>query len=147
MAFLDFIKNRDVQRPAAEQQSQQSRDETYKQKMTREVGEDKASAKPITHLPKEHQTRVDAVKAEMEKVSQQSPVNQTAVTQPPPDSTDNQQPMRQPMVNQDKPAPNLSPTTAQAGVTMKDVKGPSSPAETPSPSQQTIARRPPSWER
>jgi hypothetical protein len=55
------------------------------------------------------------------------------------------------MMSQDKPAPNLSPTSAQDGIPMKDVEGPGAPATTPAKTQeqerQTIARPAPSWER
>ena len=52
---------------------------------------------------------------------------------------------------QDKPAPDLSPTSAQDGIPMKDVERSGPPAATPARSQdqerQTIARPAPSWER
>jgi len=63
--------------------------------------------------------------------------------------------MRQNMTSQDKAAPALSPTSAQQGKTANEQDGPAPSEDASSKSQessqeqtrQTIARRPPSWER
>jgi hypothetical protein len=63
--------------------------------------------------------------------------------------------MRQNMTGQDKAAPALTPTSAQAGQpsTEKKVPSPSNNAPAKAPqkdgarSPQTVPRRPPSWER
>jgi hypothetical protein len=62
--------------------------------------------------------------------------------------------MRQNMTGQEKAAPALSPTSTQAGKTAekggpappeeRGAKGPEKPSARP---QQTVPRRPPSWER
>ena len=148
MALLDFIKNRHSQQQGGEKQSQQQQPETAKQMYGREAAEEKAAAKPISQIPDEQKARVDKVGADLQKAFQ-TPGTENAPSSPT-DSTDSAQPMRQPMMNQDKAAPSLSPTSAQAGT-------PSTEQESAAPSQdnqaksqgrpQTIARTTPSWER
>ena len=41
MAFLDFIKNRDLQRPAAEQQSQQQKPDNAREYFSRQDAQEK----------------------------------------------------------------------------------------------------------
>ena len=139
MALLDFIKNRGAQQPAPEQQTQQSSPENAKQMYTREAAEQKASAKPLALNAKDNAATKDA--GDLFRQGTQS--NEQAVSSPTPATTDSntapQQPMVQPSMNQDKDAPALSPTSAQAagreseqGVSVSEA---SSPSQTPSPAR------------
>jgi hypothetical protein len=148
MSLLDFIKNRQTQQPAAEQQSQQQQPETAKQMYGREAVEEKAAAKPISQISNEQMARVDKVGADLQK-SFQTPGAESAPSSPT-DGTDSAQPMRQPMMNQDNAAPALSPTSAQAGMTATEQESTSPSQDSQAKSQsrpQTIARTTPSWER
>lgn len=157
MGFLDFIKNRQGQSPAAEQQSQQQKPETYKEAKTQEAMRDKAALKPIDGLPAQPRADLEEVKARMEKASQH--LNQNAPTPAPAqaDSSNNSpEAQRQMTTGQDKAAPPQSPTSAEVGKTAKEQEAaaPSNDAGAKSPQQSaertrptTIARRPPSWER
>lgn len=149
MSFLDFIKNRQTQQPAAEQQSRQQQPETAKQMYGREAAEEKAAAKPISQISDEQKARVDKVGADLQKAFQ-TPGTEKSAPSSPTDSTDSAQPMRQTMMNQDKAAPSLSPTSAQAGTpaTEQESTSPSQDSQAKSQSRpQTIARTTPSWER
>jgi hypothetical protein len=156
MAFLDFINNRQGQRPAGEQQSQQQKPDTYKQAKTREAVEDKAALKPLDKLPEQPRADLNEVKARMEKASQQLNQNAPAPAPSQADSTnDSREAQRQMMTSQDKAAPDLSPTSAQRGATAKEQDASKPSQEPPSKTQeqpkersrQTIARPRPSYER
>lgn len=144
MAFLSFIKDRQGQQPAAEQQ----KPETAKQMYTRQASEEKTAAKPIRQISDEQKARVDKVGADLQKSIRTSDMENPPSI--PTDGTDNAQPMRQPMMNQGKAAPSLSPTSAQAGTLAaeKESASPSLDSQAKSQSRpQTIARTTPSWER
>ena len=152
MAILDFIKNR-RQQP---EQSQNQKPETAKEMYARESVQDKAALKPIDRLPEQPRAELAEVKARLEIGTQH--LNQNAQTPAPSqaDSTNNSpEAARQMMSGQEKAAPALSPTSGQLGKTANEQAG-SSPSNDVSEkareqsterTRQTIARRPPSWER
>jgi hypothetical protein len=146
MAFLDFIKNR--QQPSQET-SAAPKPETAKEMYTRQAEQDRGSVKPVESMAPDQQARVEAVKSNLQKASLHVGTEAPATSAP--DATANPQPMRQNMMSQENAAPDMSPTSAQAGGRAVDVEGPSAPSATPSKSQsqapQTVERRPPSWER
>jgi hypothetical protein len=153
MALLDFIKNRGGQNSAPEQQSQQQQPETAKQMYTRQAAEEPAKAKPIAQIPPDQKARVESVKSDLQKATQVQGQSSEAPITAPQDSATSPQPMAQKSMGQDNVAPALSPTSAKDGVRPSDDKQ-NAPSETLSrseesaqPSRQTIARRPPSWER
>ena len=154
MALLDFIKNRNNgQQQAAAENTQPQKAETAKEMYTREAAQDKANAKPLDTMPADQQAKALAVKERLEKATQHRESNAPAPSPTPSDSASSPQTGRQNMTGQDRAAPALSPTTEQAGKTKSEVpdKSAESPAKSPAPSsdrsQQTMARRPPSWER
>ena len=154
MGFLDFIRNRQGQRPAAEPQSQQQKPETAKEMYTRQASQETPAAKPLNQqISPEQMARVDAVKADLQKATQQ-PGPETPPTTPTPSGAANPQPMQQNMMNQDNAAPDLSPTSAQAGSRAMDQEAPASSGQSQPQAQEqsqerpkTFPRRPPSWER
>ena len=155
MAFLDFINNRQGQRPAGEQQSQQPKPETTKQMYTREAGQENAPAKQAENLRPDQQAKVKEAQTLYRQGTQEVGQASSAPAAAPKDSTESPQAQMQKSMNQDKVAPPLSPTSAQKGTpaTGKDAPAPSQDASSQSKerpleqTRQTIARRPPSWER
>ena len=138
MALLDFIKNRQTQPPAPKTQP-----ETAKAMYAREASQEKASQPSPASLSPDQQAKVKEVQATMQKASHS--LGQTSPSASPTEGTANPQPMVQRATNQDKAAPALSPTSAQAGVRSHEQEKPSpSPAKTPG---KTMPRPPPSWER
>jgi hypothetical protein len=150
MPFLDFIRNRPEQ---SQEPSTQQKPETAQEMYIREAGQERASATTMDRMPAEQKERVEAIKSDLQKASKY--VGSDTAAPASPDATANPQPMKQNMMNQEKAAPDLSPTSAQAGGRAIDVDGPGAPVSTPSKeqsqtaekSQQTVERRPPSWER
>jgi hypothetical protein len=137
MPFLDFIKNRGqaVSAPANEQSGPGP--ETAKQMYTREAAQAKETTRPISEMSRESLAEVQSIGAGMKPTptepDPQAPPPAAPTSAPAPsDGADNQQPMKQVSMAQDKTAPALSPSSAQMG--MKDVEGPGSPAPSPSPS-------------
>jgi hypothetical protein len=154
MAFLDFIKNRDGQRPTAEQQSQQQKPENAKEMYRQKDVQDKAALKPLDQIPADKRARVDAIRSELQKATQLQEKSAPVPTPAPADATASPQPMQQNMISQDKPAPDLSPTSAQKGTKAMEQEAPAAPDQPQSKAPEksadqskTIARRPPSWER
>ena len=151
MAFLDFIRNRDGQRPAAEQQSQQQKPDVSQDIGARPSERGASAGKAVGQLPEDVRSEARNLGARLNQATRNIQSDAPASPQAPADATDSQQPMRQNMMSQDKPAPDLSPTSAQDGIPMKDVERPGPSAATPARSQdqerQTIARPAPSWER
>lgn len=154
MPMLDFIKNRHARQQSAEQPSQQSKPETAREMYAQQASQEKATARTMDQMPTEQKGRVDQIKADLQKASQNPGQDAPPNTPAPADSTASPQPMAQKMMNQDKAAPALSPTSAQAGTraTEQQQSAPSensqSKAQKGSPDRsQTVARRPPSWER
>jgi hypothetical protein len=131
MAFLDFIKNRDVQRPAAEQQSQQQKPDNAREYFSRQDAQDKAALKPLDGMPAQSKVELDEVKARMEKGSQHLNQEAPASTPAPQDGASSPEAARQPMNNQDKAAPELSPTSMQAGTTVSEKDAPAVSSEPP----------------
>jgi hypothetical protein len=146
MAFLDFIKNREGQGPAAEQQSQQQKPD-----VSQDIGAKTApenSVAPTQYVRPEQQGRLAEAQTLYHEGTREAEQTTPAPTPVPADGATSPQPMRQNMMSQDKAAPDLSPTSAQSGIRAEEVEGPSAPAATPAKSQQqTITRPTPSWER
>jgi hypothetical protein len=159
MAFLDFINNRQGQRPAAEQQSQQQSQqlklETAKEMNTRGAGQENAPAKQFENMRPDQQAKVKEAQTLFRKGTQEVSQTTSAPAPAPKDGTESPQAQMQKSMNQDKVAPPQSPTSAQKGTpaTEKDAPARSQEASTQSKersqeqTRQTIARRPPSWER
>lgn len=146
MAFLDFIKNR-MARPqqADAPKAQQSKPETAKQMYSREAAQP-ARQNNLDSLPGNERVRLDEIKARIEKATHYAGPDSPARQASHGDAPVSQEAMRQNMRAQDKNAPSMSPTSAQAGMT--SVESGASLRPTPTPKvQQTVARRPPSWER
>ena len=145
MAFLDFIKNRQQQ---STEQSTQPKPETAREMYARETAVQQATAKPLSQISPEQQSKVVEAQTLYSRGTREAGQTTPAPTSLPEDGATSPQPMRQNMISQDKATPNLSPTSAQSGARTQDVEGPSAPAATPAKSQQqTIARPTPSWER
>jgi hypothetical protein len=136
MAFLDFIKNRNQQQPVAEK-SQEQKPENAKQMYTREAAEQKAAEKPITP---EVKAQADKAMGTMREFQQQGSPSQPSVSE---GSSPNAHLQKQDY--QDKAQHALSPTDGAAGKTASQEKTKAPEKQTERP--QTIARRPPSWER
>lgn len=158
MAFLDFIKNRDGQRPTAEQQSQQQKPENAKEMYTRKDAQDRAAMKSLESVPEQSKADIAEIRARLEKGSQHLNQGAASPTAAPADSTASPEPSRQKIAGQDKAAPELSPTSLQAGKTSqeKDAGSPSveqtsiektSPSPTPSASPTPSPRGRGGWER
>lgn len=140
MAFLDFIKNRMAKgRQADAPKPQQSKPETAKQMYTREAAAESAAVKPISPEIKAQAARVMAT---MDKASQHAPHPSPRIA---PETAGSPAAQLQNQHGQGKTQTALSPTDGAAGktVTQDQVR----PLETPKHAQQTVARRPPSWER
>ena len=147
MAFLDFIKNRDGQRPIAEQQSQQQKPDVS-QDVTAKVAQEQSAPRPSELVRPGQQARLAEAQALYSKGTQEMPQPTSAPAPAPEGGATNPQPMRQPMTGQERVAPDMSPTSAQASARAEDVERSSAPTHTPARSQQqTVARPAPSWER
>jgi len=152
MAFLDFVRNHDGQRPVGQQQSQQQKPDVSREASS---AVQEQPSKTVSQVPEDIRARARDIGSRIEQSGQNIEQSAGTLPQAPAEATGNQQPLRQNMTAQDKPAPDLSPTSFQAGIPSKDVEGPGPPEPTPSTSQSqtqeqsraTIARRPPSWER
>ena len=135
MAFLDFIKNRQEQRPVGEQQSQQQQPETAKQMYSREAAQEKATAPSVRNLSPEQLAEARDIGSKLQPTTSPDPTNpspsSSAPTEAPSGAPDNQQPMKQLSMSQEKGAPDLSPSSAQLG--MKEAELPARPVDTPSP--------------
>ena len=149
MALLDFMKNRNNQQQDVAQKPQEQTPVTAKQLYTRQDAQERASQKPVDQLPPAQQQKLDEVKARLEKATQHVG-NDTPPSPPNAGGSASPQALRQNMSGQDKAAPALSPTSEHAGATAKEqsaTKQSESPSKATDSQTQTIARRPPSWER
>jgi len=125
--------------------------ELYRQQAAQAGGDDKA----MQRMPPAQQAKVEAIREKLQKATQYREPNTPAMAPTSADSPTSNEPMRQNMVSQDKAAPALSPTSAQAGKTAPDKSVATATKETPAKTQekpvprapQTVGRRPPSWER
>jgi hypothetical protein len=138
MAFLDFVKNRQ-QQPTPEQ-NQNQKPETAKEMYSRQSAQDKAEARPITP---EIKAKADRAMATMNKASQH--VDSQGKTEAS-ESSGSPQAQLQKQHNQDKTQEALSPTDHTAGKTAGQ-ENQKAPEQSTSRASQTVARRPPSWER
>lgn len=149
MPFLDFIHNRNAsQQQSVAQTSQSQAPENAKQMYARQAAEEKANEKPIDRLPADQRVQVEAIKAKLEKATQH--ITKDAGSVAPASSDGSREAMRQNMTGQDKTAPALSPTSAQAGKTAGEKSPANEPAKTqdkPTQRPQTMPRPRPSWER
>ena len=140
MGFLSFIKDRQAQQPAAEQQSQQP--ETAKQMYTREAVEDKANRVAPTA---DQEKRAKEIGGEMLKPNQPAQEPSPASPSAPTDQGSNTAYLQN-QSNQDKTQEALSPTDNTTGKTAVQEKAPAQETTTER-TQKTIARPAPSWER
>ncbi len=141
MAFLDFINNRqESQQQSVAQTSQEQKPETAKEMYARQDAQAKASAKQITP---EIKAQADRATATMNKATEhvQSPAKRTA-----PETGSAPQAQLQNQSRQDKAQEALSPTDGASGKTALQDKE-KAPEKAPQRAQQTMPRRPPSWER
>ncbi len=148
MGFLSFIKERQTQQPQEEQQSQQQKTETAKQMYSREAVEQAGGTKPVSLTPAQEASAKEA--AGLFRQGTQATVEVTPAPTPTPgDGASNQQPMKQNMMGQDKEAPALTPTSAQAGRSVSEIGPPAATPDKPEPSGNNKGRtpEPPSWER
>jgi len=154
MAFLDFINKRNASpQQSVARKTQDPKPESAKEMYTRQAAQEKAGPPAMERISAGDQAKVEAIKQKLESASRHiSPAQSQAPI--PADNSGSREAMRQNMTGQEKAAPALSPTSAQAGkVTEKGgpapsqeraAKGPEKASERP---QQTLPRRPPSWER
>jgi hypothetical protein len=152
--FLDFIKNRNASRQEPDtSKSQEQKPETAKEMYTRQAAQDKANQKPIEQIP---QADKDVAKSVGERIDRETQhLQERSPAQPSVGETaSSPEPMRQTMLSQNKAAPALTPTSAQAGITEAEKSAPSpskdAPAkapEKPAHFPQTLPRPRPSWER
>ena len=139
MSFVDFIRNRAANQQAAAKDAQQPKPDTAKQ-----VEE---KAKPLDRMPPEQQAKVEEIKARLQKATQHIDKSPAAPAPAPADGADSREAMRQKMTGQEKAAPALSPTSAQAGQPASETHSPSPTRQTVTKAPPTVPRRPPSWER
>jgi hypothetical protein len=138
MAFLDFVRNR--QQQPAQEQAQNQKPETAKDMYARQAVQEKADARPITPAIK---AQADRALATMNKASQHvDPQSKAGASE----SSGSPQAQLQKQNNQDKTQEALSPTDNAAAKTALQ-KTEKAPEQTTQRASQTIARRPPSWER
>jgi hypothetical protein len=155
MGLIDFIKNRQGQRPTEQQQSQQQKPENDKAISPQEPAKEIVSAKQFENLGPEQRTKIAEAQALYRQGTQEPSQASSAPAPALAESNESPEAARQKMTGQDKEAPALSPTSGAAGKTAneKDAPGPSEDAaakskqQTQEKARQTIARRPPSWER
>jgi hypothetical protein len=145
MALLDFIRNRNTSpQQAVANKPQEQKPETAKEMYARQAAQEKASQKTIADMPPAQRARMDAIKAELQKASQH--IDGQAKAQPKMDTGGSREALRQNMTGQDKTAPALSPTSAQAGKPETE-KTPAKETPKPTPRPQTLPRPRPSGER
>jgi len=140
MAFLDFIKNRNVsQQQSVANKPQDQKPETAKEMHSRQAAQEKAAEKPITP---EIKAQADRAMATINKASQH------LEPQPAPAAPDGGSPAAhlQKQNHQEKAQPALSPTDGAAGKTAAQDKE-KAPEKPVSRTPQTVPRRQPSWER
>jgi hypothetical protein len=145
-----FGKTATTQRPSA-QNPPQNEPATAKE-MYRHQAE--GDGKAMNRMPPDQQAKVEAIRERLQKATQYWEPNTPAMSPASADSPASNEPMRQNMVSQDKAAPALSPTSAQAGTTATDKSVATATKETPAKRHepvprtlQTVTRRPASWER
>jgi hypothetical protein len=135
MSFLDFIKNRGQAASAPVNEQVGPGPETAKQMYTREAAQEKTGTPSVKNLSPEQLAEARDIGSQLLQPTTPpeptSPAPSTfAPTEAPSGATDNQQPMKQLSMNQEKGAPALSPSSAQLG--MKDAELPARAADTPS---------------
>lgn len=155
MGLLDFIKNRQGQSQATEQQSQQQRPETAKEMYTRQAAQERASQKPEPQIADAEKSKAKELGGRIDIVAQGTQQIAPAQTPAPQGGASSPEPQRQMMTGQDKVAPPLSPTSAQLGKAAKEQDAPAPSQDAAAKSQErsqeqarrTIARTTPSWDR
>ena len=116
---------------------------TAKEMYARQTEQEKTNRKPMDQMPPEQQGKVEAIREKLQKATQHIQQNAPAQRGAPTESTTRPEPMRQNMVNQDKAAPALSPTTGQAGVTAEGKSAATPSQESSAKSQEKSAQRAP----
>jgi hypothetical protein len=147
MAFLDFMKNQQTQQQSAAQQTAQQKPETAREMYARQAAQDKQTLNSPAQMPADQQAKAAEIGARLQQATRHLEPEAPSSS---PIGGNTSQPMAQKALNQDKVAPMLSPTTEQVGTRATEA-----PSEVKSHSQdqsaqrptQTVARRPPSWER
>jgi hypothetical protein len=145
MGFLDFIKNR--QQQASPEQTPNQRPDAAKEMQTR------PEQKSVAQIPEAEKSKAKELGARIDRAGQD--VGSNASEPSPAGGASSPEPMRQNMTGQDSAAPALSPTSGQLGKTVNEQDKPAPADNAPAKTQertvekerQTIARRPPSWER
>jgi hypothetical protein len=140
MAFLDWMKNRGQQSPAAE--PKQQKPETAKEMYTREVAQEKANR--IAPTPDQEQ-RAQKIGEVLNKATQHREQSAPAPSNAPDEGSTNAAQLQN-QNQQGKAQEGLSPTDDARGKTAGQEQQPA-PEKTTERAQQTVARRPPSWER
>ena len=147
MGLLDFVKNRNQQQQ--EKPQEQQKPETAKEMYTRQ-GQEQGAQRSVNDLSPQETAKVEAVRSQLDKATSHQ---RTESGQPQKqDNSSSPAAVRQNQNAQDKTAPNLSPTSGQAGRSSADQQPskqePSKqPEKTPEQRPQTMPRPRPSWER
>ena len=143
MALLDFIRNR--QQQSTEQQAQ-PKPETAREMYANQAEQGQTGQRSVSQLSEADKTQARELGSRLDAATQQSRQNDRSAAPPTTGDAGSPEPMRQNMMSQDKPAPDLSPTSAQHGAVAHEQEAPqNSPTESQRP--QTIAWPTPSWER
>jgi hypothetical protein len=153
-----WVNRQSAQQQPADQSAQQPKPENAKEMYRQKDVQDRAALKPMNGMPEQPKADLETIKTRMEKASQHLNQGVPAPSTAPADSTASPEPSRQKMDGQDKAAPELSPTSLQAGKTSleKDAASPSpeknsteqvKPSPTPSPSHTPSPGGRGGWER
>jgi len=154
MGFLGWIKNRSSQNHQPDSnRAPEPRPENAKRMYARQDGQERANLTPMDRMPPDQRAQVDAIKAKLEKATRHIDTNAPAPLPAAGESGGGHTAERQNMAGQEKTAPALSPTSAQAGKTPNE-NAPVPSTEPPAKTQdkavsrpQTVPRPRPSWER
>jgi hypothetical protein len=111
---------------------------------TQEAANDKANRPRIERMPENQISKAREIGARLDAATRHLSQSAPSPSAAPADGATSPEPSRQNMMNQDKAAPALSPTSMQTGKT-----APEKPLEkTPEKSRpETLPRPRPSWER
>jgi hypothetical protein len=148
LGFIDWIKNHQAskQQPLVASKLQDQKPETAKPAYARQAMQDKANEKPIEQIPQADKALARTVGERIDKATRQIQAPRPTPAAPH-DSASNPEPMRQTMMNQEKAAPALTPTSAQAGMPAGDKEAPSPSKEAPARTPEKPARAPQAWRR
>jgi len=148
MALLDFIKNRQASEktPAAgtpqQQRSDSTKPQTAKEMYTREAANEKTSRNPVERMPEDQRAKAQEIGARLDNATNHLNQNAQTPSPAPADSASSPEASRQNMTNQDKAAPDLSPTSMQAGSTGHEAHSPAHSNDAPADSRQNDIQSP-----